>query len=101
MLAYKLFRIRKDGTLDEQRTNRRQRIPLGKPLVAESHRTKGYKYRPGWHVVDTPNAPHLSTVGRKWYVVNISGWTKHVRPASQGGLWYTAKTMTVLRPVDL
>ena len=96
--AFKLFRIRKDGTLGPLFINRRQRIPLNKRLRAEPHQTRGYAYRPGWHVCSKPVAPHLSKKGRRWYMVKISGYTEHRRPESQGGLWFTAKTMTVVGP---
>ena len=96
MTAYKLFRVRKDGTLGPLFINCRQRIPIGHPLVSESHPTKGYALRPGWHVCSTKYAPHLSKKGRKWFKVDIQGWTLHQRPKCQGGLWYTANVMTVL-----
>lgn len=98
MIAYKLFRVRKDGTLGPLFINCRQRVPLNVPLVAESHPTSGYALRPGWHVCAKPVAPHLSKKGRKWFVVDIQDFTAHERPVIQGGLWYTAKVMTVLRP---
>ena len=96
-IGYKLFRVRKDGTLGPLFINRKQRIMIGDKLHAESHQTKGYAFRPGWHVCSEPNAPHLSKKGREWFVVEIEDWTEHVRPSSQGGLWFTAKVMTVLR----
>ena len=98
-IAYKLFRVRKDGSIGPLFINRPQRIPLGKPLAAEAHRTPGYAYRPGWHVCSRPVAPHLSKKGRRWYAVEIKEWTEHRRPANQGGMWFTANSMTVLRPI--
>ena len=97
MKAYKLFRIRKDGTLGPLFINCTQRIPIGEQLRAEIHPTKGYALRPGWHVCSKPVAPHLSKKGRKWFVVDIEDYTAHQRPKRQGGLWYTAQKMTVLR----
>ena len=35
-----------------------------------------------------------------WARVSVTGVTKHRRPSSQGGLWYTAETMKVLDFVD-
>jgi hypothetical protein len=52
-IAYKLFRVRKDGTLGPLFINRPQRVPVGKALVAEDHPTKGFAFRPGWHVCAT------------------------------------------------
>ena len=46
-----------------------------------------------------PNAPHLSNKGRQWFLVEIKDFTKYVRPASQGGLWYLANQIKVLIPV--
>lgn len=96
MIAYKLFRLRKDGSLGPLFINARQRIPVGTWLPAEAHPTPGYAFRPGWHVCSTPKAPHLSKTGRVWARVEIEGYTAHQRPASQGGLWYTARRMRVL-----
>ena len=100
-IGYKLFRIRKDGTLGPLFINRKQRIVIGERLFAESHRTIGYAFRPGWHVCSSPSAPHLSLIGRTWYEVEIEDWQEHVRPANQGGLWFTANIMTVIKNVDL
>lgn len=95
MFAFKLFRVRKDGSLGSLFINPKARIPTGKRLVAKKHVTKGFKVRPGWHCVAEPNAPHLSMKGREWRMVWIAGFTEHRRPAAQGGLWYTSKYMIV------
>jgi len=47
MIAYKLFRQRKDGTLGSLFINKRNIIPVNKWLNAESFPTKGYAVRPG------------------------------------------------------
>ena len=99
MIAYKLFRIRKDGSLGSLFINRKQVIPPNTTLTAEAHRTKGYAYRPGWHVTAKPVAPHLSKKGRAWYKVRALKCTALKRPESQGGLWYTAERIKVLEPV--
>lgn len=96
--GYKLFRVRKDGTLGPLFINRRQRVPIGRWLPAESHRTKGYAYRPGWHVCSEKSAPHLTEKDRAWYLVEIEDYQELQRPESQGGLWYLANRMRVLRP---
>ena len=64
--AFKLFKLRKDGSIGPLFINKKQRIPLNKWLTAESHLTKGYAFRPGWHVLLSPNAPHLSKKNRVW-----------------------------------
>jgi hypothetical protein len=94
--GWKLMRRRKDGTLGPLFINRSQRLEVGQEYEAEAHRTPGYAFRPGWHVCSKRCAPHLSKRGRVWARVEIEDVTKHRRPASQGGLWFTAKRMKVL-----
>jgi hypothetical protein len=94
--AYKLLRVRKDGTVGPLFINQRQRIPVGEWLNAEPHRTKGYAFRPGWHCTATPNAPHLTTKGRVWYEVRIMGFVRHKRPQYQGNLWFLAQQMKLV-----
>jgi hypothetical protein len=97
--AFKLMRVRRDGSLGPLFINRSQRIPLGWPIEAEAHRTKGFTFRPGWHCCSRPYAPHLSERGRRWYAIEIENWEEHVRPKAQGGLWFTAQVMRVVAPV--
>lgn len=98
MIAYKLFRVRKDGTLGPLFIHRKQRIDADLPLWLKSqpHRTRGFTFRPGWHCCSKPLTPHLSMKGRKWFVIQITDYKRHHRPAAQGGLWFTAKWMRVL-----
>lgn len=96
MIAYKLFRQRKDGSLGPLFINRKQRINVGIDYPAEEHLTKGFAFRPGWHCCSKMEAPHLSKKERVWCKVEIKNYTEHQRPASQGGLWYTANSMKVL-----
>ena len=96
MIAYKLFRKRKDGTLGPLFINRKQLVPIGVRMQAGCYPTKGYSIRPGWHSCAEMSAPHLSKKGRVWCKVSITGITKHHRPINQGGLWYTSKTLKVL-----
>jgi hypothetical protein len=49
MIAYKLFRKLKDGSLAPLFINKKTRIPLNKWLDAEPHPTKGFAFRKGWH----------------------------------------------------
>jgi len=94
--AHKLFTVRADGTLGSLFINRRARLPIGEWMQAESIPTKGFALRPGWHATAEPDAPHLSTQGREWRRVLIDGCVPHVRPESQGGLWYTAERCFIL-----
>lgn len=97
MLAYKLLRLRKDGSLGPLFINSKQRIPFGEWLPAECHPTRGFAVRPGWHVSPKPEAPHLGTKNRVWCEVEIMGHELLKRPECQGGIWYIAKWMQVLR----
>ena len=97
MIGYKLFRLRKDGSLGPLFINRKQRLKVGEIYEAEEHLTKGYAFRPGWHICSEMNAPHLSKKNRVWAKVRFADYKKHERPASQGGLWYTAQFMTILK----
>ncbi len=97
MVAYKLFTRRKDGTLGPLFINRRQRVPIGRWVEAEPHRTRGFAFRPGWHACVRPFAPHLSKRGRVWCKVTLSGVQQYSRPAAQGGTWYTAQFLKVER----
>ena len=95
--AYKLMRLRKNGTLGPLFIDAKAVIPVdgGSFLRAKAVRKKGFKFRPGWHTVSKPYAPHLSKKGRVWVRVLISEYEKHQRPAHQGGLWYTSNWMLV------
>lgn len=100
MKAYKLMRLRKDGTLGSLFINRRAVIPVGEWLEAEPHRTRGYAYRPGWHCTFQPHAPHLSENGRVWVEVDVDSFTVYPRPESQGGEWVLAKRMKIVNVME-
>lgn len=96
MIAYKLLHQRKDGSFGPLFINRPQRLDVGVTYQAEEHRTKGYTFRPGWHACAQPVAPHLSKKSRVWVKVDLDGVETHVRPVSQGGVWYTAQQMKIV-----
>lgn len=96
MIAYKLFRVRKDGSIGSLFINRKARIPLNKWMMAQSYPTKGYKVRPYWHCTSEPIAPHLTEKDRAWYKVEIANFGVMTRPPSQGGTWYLAGMMRVI-----
>jgi hypothetical protein len=100
MIAYKLFRLRKDGSIGPLFINRKLVVPIGTWLLAEDHPTKGFAHRPGWHSGHSPSAPHLSNKGRIWCKVEIINYELLQRPASQGGLWYLSKWIKVLEKLD-
>ena len=99
MIAYKLFRVRKDGTIGSLFINKKAILPLNEWITAKSYPTKGFKVRPYWHTTSTPYAPHLSMKGRGWYKVEIADYTEFKRPSSQGGVWYLANKMMVLEKI--
>lgn len=100
MIAYKLFKQRKDGSLGPLFINRRQRLEIGVAYDAEDHKTKGYAHRPGWHCCLVPVAPHLGTKDRVWARVEITDYEFHKRPTTQGGTWALAETMTILEVLN-
>jgi len=102
MKAYKLLKQRRDGSLGPLFINVKQKIPIGDWLESECHPTKGYAVRPGWHCTAKPKAPHLAKKPksgqiRVWCEVEINDITPFQRPKSQGGLWYLAKYMRIIR----
>lgn len=99
MIGYKLLSLRKNGTIGPLFINKRLVIQVGQWMEAEAHHTKGFAFRPGWHIMSQPYAPHLSPRGRVWAKVEFTNYTEEHRPASQGGLWYLAKQMKVLEVI--
>jgi len=106
MKAYKLFRLKPNGSLGPLFINRSQSLEIGVTYPAEDHPTKGFAHRPGWHCTDQPVAPHLkmrlaSGEKRVWAEVEIpDNATHHPRPPAQGGLWYLASQLTVKRIME-
>lgn len=103
-IAYKLFRCRSDGTIGPLFINRGLVITPGIWMEAESHPTRGFSLRPGWHCTLKPEAPHLSMnlksgEIRKWFKVEVQGTSKFHRPESQGGTWVLAQRLRVLEEV--
>lgn len=100
-IGYKLFRLRKDGTLGSLFINRKMIIPVNKWLIAKCYPTKGFKVRPGFHICPKPCAPHLklnlkSGEKRIWKKVEMIDYIEEIRPVSQGGLWYLANKIRVI-----
>ncbi len=102
-IAHKLLRQRADGSLGPLFINRSQIIPVGLWMHAEEHRTKGYAFRPGWHVLLKPEAPHLKKVPKRekrvWAKVAVVDYEVKIRPDSQGGKWLLAQKMIVLEVI--
>jgi len=99
MIAYKLLRVRKDGTLGSLFIGRREHLKVGTWLRSRFIPTRGFAKRRGWHCTESPHAPHLSMEGREWYIVDIPDESQVlVRPKSQGGTWFLARRMKILGP---
>jgi len=97
MLAYKLFRILKDGSIRSLFINKKMKYDLNTWYNAEPHLTKGYKFRKGFHCLENPVAPHLSEKNRAWFLVEIKNFTKFERPISQGGIWFLADKIKLIK----
>lgn len=97
MKAYKLFKLHKDKSIGSLFINRTERLPLNKWLTAKPYPTKGYSFRPYWHCTNQPVAPHLSMNGRSWYEVEIKDYKQMKRPINQGGIWYLAKKIKIIK----
>ena len=100
MKAYKLIKVRKDGSLGPLFIDAAKRLPVGEWLKAEAIKRKGFAFRPGFHCCAKPIAPHLkeklsSGEIRKWFVVEIDDFRAEPRPESQGD-WYVANRMKIL-----
>jgi len=100
MQGYKLFRRRKDGSIGPLFINKRQRINIGVEYPYEECLTKGFKFRPGWHICRQPFAPHLSKRDRVWAEVDFTLMDVMDRPASQGGVWYLGSTLKVKKLIE-
>lgn len=100
MRAYKLCRLLKTGEITSLFINKTFRIPFGEWLDAEPHETKGYKFRPFWHCMEKPQAPHLTEKKRVWVEVEMKDYEELNRPESQGGKWYLAKQVKFIKKVD-
>ncbi|MHA2279922.1 MAG: hypothetical protein ACXAC5_03470 [Promethearchaeota archaeon] len=99
MIGYKLFRKRRDGTYGPLFINARQKLNLGVLYKAESHKRKGFAFRPGWHICCKPHAPHLSERNRVWCKVQFTHRETLFRPKAQGGIWYLGSDIKILNEV--
>ena len=101
IVAYKLFRLIKNGTITSLFINKTRRLPYNEWMVAENFPTNGFAVRPGWHCTAKPYAPHLKMklkTGevRVWKKVLINNFTEVIRPENQGGLWFLANRMMII-----
>lgn len=96
MIAYKLCRKLKNGSIRSLFINKKVDLPLNVWMDAECHPTKGFKKRPFWHCTSKPEAPHLSEKNRVWVKVEMENFEEFQRPDTQGGLWYLAGRVKLL-----
>lgn len=101
MIAYKLFRELKDGSISSLFINKKERYQLNTWLEAKTYPTKGFAVRPYWHCTGNPVAPHLSMKGRAWYEIEMKNYTEYRRPNNQGGMWYLANEIKILKKIDV
>lgn len=104
--AFKLLKLRRDGSVGPLFINARARLPVGEWMPAEAHRRKGFAFRPGWHVMANPEAPHLkdelaSGQRRQWWRVEIEDFIEERRPDAQGGVWFLAQRMRLIEPLGV
>lgn len=100
MIAYKLFRLRKDGSIGPLFIDASAKLPAGVWMKARHDVSKkGFAYRPGWHCCSKPVAPHLSEKGRVWFKVEIVDYKEIKRPAAQGGVWYLAEHIRIIERI--
>lgn len=108
--AYKLFRVRRDGSLGPVIINRGARIPVGEWLECEDHSGKAKSYgvavRVGFHACAEPVAPHLTKPSKKadadnrtWYAVELEGAVEMHRGVDGGSDWFVARRMRVVERV--
>lgn len=100
MVAYKLFKKRKNGSYGSIFIDKKKELKLDEWYDAELHETKGFLPRLGYHCLPTANVPHLSTKGRVWLKVEIKDYEILNRPASQGGKWLIAKKIKLLNEIS-
>ena len=104
MLAYKLLKLRKDGSVGPLFINAKSRLERHVWMTAETFPTKGFAVRKGWHCCLEPKAPHLklelaSGERRQWWMVEIEDYEEYDRPESQGGTWLLANRMKLIAPL--
>lgn len=102
MKAWKLLRLRNDGTLGPLFVGRSRVIRKGEWQMAEYDLAHpGLAHRPGFHCTLSRSAPHIKLrlkngERRVWCAVEVREVTRMVRrPVCQGGTWITADWMRV------
>ena len=91
------MRVLKDGSITSLFINKKDKMELNVWRTAECIPTKGFAVRTGFHTLGSPYAPHLSMKDRAWFEVEIEDYTELNRPAHQGGKWYLANRMRLIK----
>lgn len=105
MRAYKLVRELKNGDITSLFINKNMRYDYGVWYEAQNHPTKGFAERPFFHCTAKMSAPHLKKqlkTGEKrvWVELEIDDYTEMNRPENQGGVWYLAKRINIIKKID-
>jgi len=101
MIAYKLFKIRKDGSIGSLFINASEKYELNTWMDARPIKKNGFAFRQGFHCLINPSAPHLKlelATGEKrvFFKVEIEDYKYFTRPESQGGEWVLAQRLKIL-----
>lgn len=92
--AYKLCKLRKDGSVGPLFIKKSLRIPFGEWIEAGDHPTNGFAHRPGWHC-SWDMTTHLKlTPDRVWVEVEIEDWEEFQWRKST---WVLAKRVKFVR----
>lgn len=97
MIAYKLLRKKADGSITSLFINKSANLSINTWMEAKEYHTKGFALRKGWHCMSKAEAPHLSNKGRVWCEVEIKDFELFERPIRQGGLWFLAQQMKIIK----
>ena len=97
MIAYKIFKVRKDGSLGSLYCDTKAKYYLDKWYRSSPYYHPKLKFRPGFHATLKPYAPHIKIKkNRAWYKIDVEDYTFFDRPACQGGKWLVCKKMKIL-----
>lgn len=96
MKAYKLFKIRKDGSIGSLFINASEKYQTDTWMDVLPIPKRGFSFRQGWHCLAKPEAPHLkmelsSGEKREFFEVEIEDFKEFRRPENQGGKWFLAQ----------
>lgn len=106
MIAYKIFKKSKSGLFKPAQVPvarlQHKGYEVGVWYPAENAQPTNLKERIGFHCVNQPSVPHIKIIPNKivWVEVEIEDYTEIRRPQSQGGLWYLANHLKIIRELS-